>query len=143
MFLLNKTQRLMVCFGNAVYLFLTLNYPRHSSLQNQVSPVYLNYPFVLLLLFPPQIKTLLHPTCFHCNLPDSSKLQGKIKSIYFSTTSSISFMLHPASSLLLPRRVLQQLATTKEAQGHLVCCITELLVQRLQSSACYGQRHGS
>lgn len=71
--------------------------------------------------------------------------RGKIKSIYFSTTSSISFTLLPASSILLPRRVLQQLATTEQGQGHLVCCVTELLVQRLQSSAQlrYGQGHGN
>jgi len=72
MFLPDKTQRLLACFGNAVYPFLTLNYQRHSSLQNQVYPDYLNYSLVLLLLFPPQIKTLHHPTCFHCDLPDSS-----------------------------------------------------------------------
>lgn len=90
----------MVCFGSAVCSFLTLNYQRPGSLQNQVYPVYLSYPLVLVLPFPPQIKTLLHPTRFHCDLPDSSWLQGKIKiNLFFH---HLIHQLHASPSIKLP-----------------------------------------
>lgn len=68
----NKTQRLLVCFGKAVNPFLT-QLSKAQFVAESNPPSLPELPSCSLTALPsPDQNPTLHPTCFHCDLPDST-----------------------------------------------------------------------
>lgn len=75
------TQRLLPCFGHASPPVWTLNYPAHCKIKST------QITWITPWLSLPRSNPCSILLDFHCDLADSSQLQGKIKSISFSTLS--------------------------------------------------------
>lgn len=133
----NVLQRLLPCFGHTVPAVWTLitqliaksRFTWITPWSSHCSPLPRSNPCSIL-------------PDFHCDLPDSSQPQGEIKSIYFSTPSSSSFILIEPRAGTMSSPAIGHHQSSPGPFGHRV---SELLEQALQWSAwlCHGLQEQS